>query len=767
MYLKKLEISGFKSFANKTVLDFPRGVTAIVGPNGSGKSNVADAIKWVLGEQSMKSLRGKKSRDVIFTGSDKKAKMGSASVSLYLDNRDKKIPLDYEDVILTRKLFQNGDSEYLINKSRTRLIDIIDLLARSGVSQRGYCVINQGMADSILTATPAERMVIFEEATGVRKFQIKKQQSINKLESTKRNLERVADLLNEIEPRLNSLKRQASKAQKRGVVEESLKSEQKRLFAYIWTKLNNDNRKYGSEKENLEENIRKYSEEVDKIKNELSKTENNSDSYTAEFEQLQKEIDSLRETINELQKNLSIAEGKIQIEEERKKETEKPEYLPINLGYVKNKLYNLVSAYNKLFYLIKKLTDLEDIASIQKNGIEVKKNVENLLQEIEDGKITQKDKQIIFDDRNLKKLKTEKVEFSNKIREYEKEYEEFKNRIYELNKTEQEKRQIFFRLEKNLQIKQDELNRLKDVLHQINIELAKFEVRKEDLINEIKDEMGNDAVSIIRQAQDDTNVMVSLSNHNALRQAQDDILDSNFDQEELRLKIRKLKSQFDQIGGIDPLVMEEYEETKKRFDFLSAQSNDLKQASESLKKVIGELDEKIEVIFKSSFKKISEEFNKYFKIIFGGGKANLSVKYSDFKKEESDNRENDIEKTEENKTEKQKIAGVEINASPPGKKISSLDILSGGERALTSVAILFAIISNNPPPFLVLDEIDAALDESNSEKIAKISKEAASKTQLIIITHNREMMKQAGVLYGVTMDNNSVSKIISLKLDEM
>ena len=754
MYLKKLEVSGFKSFANKTILDFPRGVTAVVGPNGSGKSNVADAIKWVLGEQSMKSLRGKKSGDVIFTGSDKKAKMSSASVSLFLDNRDKKIPLDYEEVVITRKLFRNGDSEYLINKSRVRLIDITDLLARSGVSQKGYCVINQGMADSILTATPAERMVIFEEATGVRKFQIKKQQSINKLESTKRNLQRVADLLNEIEPRLNSLKRQANRAQKRGAIEESLKSGQKKLFAYIWTRLNRDNKKYGSEKENLEKSIEKYSKEVNEIKSELSQTEDSNDGYTEEFNRLQEEINSLQDVINELQKNLSIAEGKIQIEEEKKKDMEKPEYMPINLGYVKNKLYGLISSYDKLFDLIKKLANVEDISSVQKKGSEVKKNIEDILREIEDGKISQEDKKIVFNDSNIKKLKTEKVELLNKIREYEKEYEEFKNRIYNLNKDEQEKRQVFFRLEKNLQIQQDNLNKFKDDLNQINIELAKFEVRKEDLINEIKDELGN-------------NETLEKIRNGTFKYNSEEFQLDNFDQEESRLKIRKLKIQFDQIGGIDPLIVEEYEETKKRFDFLSVQSNDLEQASESLKKVIGELDEKIEVIFKSSFKKIDEEFNKYFKIIFGGGKANLSVKYSDLKKKESGEEENDIGKTEADEKEKEKIAGIEISATPPGKKISSLDILSGGERALTSVAILFAIISNNPPPFLVLDEIDAALDESNSEKIAKISKEVAAKTQLIVITHNREMMKQAGILYGVTMHDDSVSKIISLKLDEM
>jgi chromosome segregation protein len=760
MYLKKLEISGFKSFANKTILDFPQGVTAIVGPNGSGKSNVADAIKWVLGEQSMKSLRGKKGRDVIFTGSDKKAKMSAATVSLYFDNSDKKIPLDYEEVILARKLFRNGDSEYLINKSRVRLIDIIDLLARSGVSQRGYCVINQGMADSILAATPAERMVIFEEATGVRKFQIKKQQSVNKLESTKRNLQRVTDLLNEIEPRLNSLKRQASKAQKRGEVEENLKSEQKKLFAYIWTKLNRDNEKYRLEKEGLEKNIKENSEEANKIKSDLSKIENNDSGYTAKFNRLQKEINSLQETANDFQKNLSIIDGKIQIEEERKKDMEKPEYMPINLGYIKSKLYNLVSIYDKFLGLIRKLSDSEDIKSVQNKGTEFKKNVEDLLKEIEDGKINQENEKIIFDDSNIKKLKVEKVEVSNRVRECEKEYEEFKNRIYELNKEEQEKRQVFFQLEKKMYAKQESLNDFKDNLNQVNIELAKFEVRKEDLINEIKDELENNEIL-------DKNTMVSLLNHNILQQAQDDILNNSFDQEESRLKIRKLKIQFDQIGGIDPLIVEEHEETKKRFDFLSAQSNDLARASESLKKIIKELDEKIEVIFKSSFKKINDEFSRYFKIIFGGGKTSLSVKYSDFKKEEANNEESDTEKIGADEKEERKIAGVEINASPPGKKINNLDALSGGERALTSIAILFAIISNNPPPFLVLDEIDAALDESNSEKIARINREVASKTQLVIITHNREMMKQAGILYGVTMRDDGISKIISLKMDEV
>ncbi len=786
MYLKKLEISGFKSFANKTVLDFPQGITAVVGPNGSGKSNVADAVKWVLGEQSMKSLRGKKSEDVIFTGSDKKSKMSAAAVSLYFDNSDKKMPLDYEEVILTRKLFRNGDSEYLINKSKVRLIDIVELLAKSGVSQRGYCVINQGMADSILVATPAERMIIFEEATGVRKFQIKKQQTINKLESTKRNLQRVTDLLNEIEPRLNSLKRQANKAQKREGVEKELRSEQEKLFSNIWNGLNKNNKKYRFEKEEAEKFVSGLSKEIAEIKSKLSQNKDNSENYQERFDSLQKETALLQEIINDLQKNLSILEGRMQIENERKEKIENPEYVPINLGYVKEKISKIISMYDKFFSSMEKLTDLEKIGSIKKEGVGVRKNIEALFKEIKEGRVDQKNAKIKFDDGNLKKFELEKEEILAKIEEQNKKYEKARNNIYDLNNEEQEKRRSFFELEKSLQIKQDELNRFKDNLNRINIELAKFEVRKEDLVNEIKDEFDDaELLNKIQNGVDNISLLFpprrSLSaedcdekTRNSLQSSAERLQrgkgeessnDNYFDKEEARLKIRRLKIQLEQIGGIDPLIVEEYEETKNRFEFLSAQSSDLEQASEKLGRVISELDQKVEEIFKSSFKKINEEFDKYFKIIFGGGKASLSVKYSVKQEKKNEEEDSGTEETEENKEEEKKIAGIEIDAFPPGKKISNLNMLSGGERALTSIAVLFAIISNNPPPFSVLDEIDAALDESNSEKIARISNEVASKTQFIVITHNREMMKHAKVLYGVTMQNDGVSKIISLELE--
>ena len=749
MYLKKIEITGFKSFANKTVLDFPRGVTAIVGPNGSGKSNVADAVRWVLGEQSMKSLRGKKSEDIIFTGTDKKAKMSAAVVSLFLDNKDKKIPIDYEEVVITRKLFRNGESEYLINKSKVRLSDIVDLLTSSGVSQRGYCVINQGMADSILSATPAERMVIFEEATGVRRFQIKKQQTIKKLDATKRNLQRITDLLNEIEPRLVSLKRLSNKAQKRGEVEVKLHQEQKILYSNIWKNLYSKNKKNTKDKANLDGLIEDVSKDVLSIKENLSKNDNKNEEYQPALNKFQTEITEVQKSINEMQKNISVFEGRIQIENEKRENLDKPEFIPINLGYVKGKLTGIISKYKELLDNIENLSDLSNIKGIKQQGGLLKDEVEHLFLQVSDGKINLNEKKQLFDDSELKKYVSQKMKLNVEVFQKTENYEKINEKISLLNTQEQERRKSFFEFEKKLQRRQEELNRLKDNLNIVNIELAKFEVRKEDLINEIKEEFSSD--EFIEKLQNNVE--------------ENELNDSYFDQEESRSRVRKLKFQLEQIGGIDPLIVEEFEETQKRFDFLSSQSADLIKASNSLKEVIEELDKKIEKIFKESFKRINVELDKYFKTIFSGGKAKLSIKYSD-QNDENKSQEQDSENISEEEVIK-KIAGIEINAEPPGKKISSLEMLSGGERALTSIAILFAIISNNPPPFSVLDEIDAALDEVNSSKLSEIIGDIARKTQFVIITHNREMMKQAGVLYGVTMQNDGVSKIISLKLEEI
>src|SRR3990167_6834688 len=230
MYLKRLEIQGFKSFAQKTVLDFEPGITAVVGPNGSGKSNVADSLRWVMGEQSLKLLRGKKSEDVIFAGSDRKSKLSFAEVSLTFDNKDHKIPSDYSEVVVTRRLYRNGESEYLLNNNRARLLDVVDMLLSCGFGATNYAVIGQGLIDQMIMAGPAEIKNLVEEASGVKPYYLKREKTIRRLEQTEENLLRVSELLQEIEPRLRSLKRQAKRMEERETVAQELKKLQFEYF---------------------------------------------------------------------------------------------------------------------------------------------------------------------------------------------------------------------------------------------------------------------------------------------------------------------------------------------------------------------------------------------------------------------------------------------------------------------------------------------------------------------------------------------------------
>ena len=240
MFLSKLEIQGFKSFAEKVTLEFNKELTAIVGPNGSGKSNITDAIRWVLGEQSLKLLRGKKSADVIFAGSKKKARLGFAEVSLFLDNSSGRAPLDYQEVVITRRIYRSGESEYIINKNKVRLTDIQLLLAKASFGQKTYSIIGQGMIDSILTSSPQERKDFFDEATGIREFQIKKDQALLKLDHSEENLGQSQQVLQEIEPRLKSLTRQVKKLERKEEINERLKNLQIKYYSRLLNDLSKE-----------------------------------------------------------------------------------------------------------------------------------------------------------------------------------------------------------------------------------------------------------------------------------------------------------------------------------------------------------------------------------------------------------------------------------------------------------------------------------------------------------------------------------------------
>lgn len=888
MYLEKLFVQGFKSFANKNELPFVgmiegsnrRGITAIVGPNGSGKSNVADAVRWALGEQSMKTLRGKKSEDIIFSGSSTKGKLGMAEVSLYLNNEDGKALVEYSQIVITRRLYRNGDSEYMINNNRVRLSDIQMLLAKANFGQKTYSVIGQGMVEGFLNTTLAERKEFFDEATGVKKYQIKRDDSLNKLRVSYENLGQTQMLLIEIEPRLRSLTRQVNKLHKRGGLEEELKGLQIEYYSNVWQKnsgkfitLNNEylevekskiakdkklsdlnsaleKLKLESESENefLEWQIKlsKKQNEKDSIGGSLSKIEaqievkleqsgkfdlsflvNKKEELNKLSQQIKEEIKNLELGIKEIERsgekyliskeeidekikllNKKLGEINIEIEEKIRENAKQSSDEKMNrylndvlvqieeistwkdlskiqdiLKKLELKIRKALSIFNKgndkktvddkLEFLWKeKQEELlklnverdEILASINANNLKISTQRERIRllndksretnSEIGgiEGKLSQRS-----GDFNAGDLEKSQIELKEKYLEINKEIEEIKNKINMINALAGEKRNKLFSLQKELQFEQKEVNSINNKLSEIKIGATRYETKLEDLEIEIRAELG-DLKEVKR-----TKINEELN-----------IIDT-------KDKINNVKKLLEMIGGIDPEIESEYNETKERYDFLFGQEKDFMDTAKSLEKIIKELDIVIRKKFDEEFKVIAKKFEDYFKILFNGGTAKIVkvLEKEEEKKELADGQiEEKISKEEESIQNVKKIkflqkhnatglAGIEIEATPPGKKIASVSMLSGGERALTAIALICAIISANPSPFVVLDEVDAALDEANSERLAKILEDLSHKTQFIIITHNRAPMRKANVLYGVTMGEDGVSKLLSVKLDEV
>lgn len=773
MYLKRIELSGFKSFATKTVLDFlPScnvsgngkncGITAIVGPNGSGKSNVADAIKWAMGEQSLKNLRGKKSEDVIFAGSGKKAQLGSAKVTLFFDNSDKKIPIEFEEVSITRKVFRSGEGEYLINGSKVRLIDILDLLAKAGVGQRSYCIINQGMADAVLNATPVERRIILEEAAGVKPYQIKKERSLRKLEATRTNLLRAADLVREIEPHLRVLKRQADKARKGEDVARELSEKQKILFGRLWGDISAKKKNILSEKEEVGREEMKAQRRIDDLEIKANQEAKSNVNFESQRNALEREREEKFSALNEIRKNLSIVEAKIEIEKEKSKNFAQISEISVDFPYFKEEFKNLKSEYSRLEEKISKIGSLEELEVLKEELGLLRKEFDRIFRELNEGKKFQPeaDQPLAGRRENIVNLKTigdleaERKIYLQKQDLLNREIEENRKKMDALFQDDRTARRRYFELEAELRRMQESLAGIRERLNEIKVGMAKVEVREEDLRSRIRQEMNIDDPEQI---------------------SEEGGKDEPVDFEKLEREVSRLKILAEQIGAIDPMIVEEYEETQKRHDFLTNESKDLEKAIVSLSEVIREMDEKIKVSFEETFKRVNGEFSKYFKIIFGGGNAEMVKMKIEKKRSEKlemggENGEIEDEKRNEEedlKEEQKSETGIEIKACPPGKRIANLSMLSGGERSLTSQALLFAIISNSPPPFAVLDEVEAALDEANSKRFGRILTELSHETQFVLITHNRETMRQASCLYGVTMGADGVSKVLSVKLDQV
>jgi len=764
LYLKNITLQGFKSFKNKSQLFFEPGISVIVGPNGSGKSNVADAISWVLGEQSPKSLRGSSMGDVIFRS--KNEEMGIAEVSLMFDNSNKLFNTEFRDVKFTRRVFTRGGSEYFINSSPCRLIDIQELTADTGIGRGLYIIINQGQINEIAVLKPIERKTIIDEVLGISKHKNRRDKSLSKLQKVKNDIERIDDLMEEIKRTMDPLEIEAKRAQKHAEIFNLLKDEEISLFI---ARLNNLNNEWESENESY----RKNKDELKEISSKILSVE--------------KEKDDLIKIANKEQDGYEFWKNKIDWFNSEKNRLESIISLIESKKNVFSTLYNMfdlkfssgMSGTNELKVSLEKDKNGIDISFFQKISNGLKRIDELLLKFLENLKKTVKDKNTARYVENEGNLIIEEIKKLYKIIETsqrskdaiskkesqkgnEKQVDNFKKRLDRiriiknicmtnlersrkihsitggyLSVSEDIKNKLYPEFERRSSLisgSQDKINELGSRINQLSISRSNLEnnIYKIDLK---KEQIKEKVEAITENIVDNYNLSIDY----ALKS-----YSPSSDIKESEVKVKRFKNEIKKYGNVNPNASIEYNRIKKRFDFLADQSLDLVESKKNLEELIKDINERIADYFFKKFDEINQCFKNYFKILFPLGEGEMQLEKSD---SESDNE-----------------IGVDLKVDIGNNKFVPLSLLSGGEKSLVSIAFLFSIYSINSSPFYVFDEVDAALDDVNISRFMTLVKKFSEKQQIIIITHQKRTMEVADTIYGVTMQSNGISKIISEKI---
>lgn len=734
--LKKIEMTGFKSFAKKSTLYFNSPVVGVVGPNGSGKSNVVEAFRFVLGEQSIKSLRSKSGADLIFKGSKSLPALSRASVSITFDNSKKqfsfsgsdleKVSLDFDEIVITREVFRDGGNTYLINGTEVRLKDVIDLLASVHIGSSGHHIISQGAADRILTSNGKERKVMIEDALGLKVYQTKIREAEKKLEKTRLNMKEVAIQRRELAPHLTFLKKQVEKIEQASIIRADLEnlfgSYQKSELLFIKNKKD--------ELHNFEKEQKETLESIDKQISSLEKVmkERFSSAPDPRIEEHEKSLASFRHAKSDIEHSIGRLEGMIQVLENQGKHVgdNKPISRNTVVSFAKDTISTIDEALSSGDSTVLK-NALSHIKSKLQNLVTIEEDIV-----IDNSALIQEHRYIIT------KLNQERNQIISREQSIE-------SAIVSIKQEKSEHESNFAESEKNylslVRQKSDIESELRFSTHK-HEDIKSREERLEQEIRELSVLIGPSAVLLKDEAE-------LILTEEAL---------STLKQKIFRLKIKLEDS--GSIGGNEITV--EYQNALERDQFLMQELSDLDGALLNTTTLIAELRSTLMTEFKQGVEKINTQFQEFFSTMFGGGNAFLSILTLD-KKENSEDEEviSDVDKADPIMEQ-----GIEIHVSLPHKKVKDLQMLSGGERSLTSIALLFAISQVNPPPFLVLDETDAALDEANSRRYGDMIERLSKYSELIVVTHNRETMSRAKVLYGVTVGMDGSSKLLSVQFDE-
>jgi chromosome segregation protein len=751
MYLKSLEIAGFKSFAKKTKFEFSSPVTAVVGPNGSGKSNVVEAFRWVLGDQSAKGMRAKKGEDFIFHGSQTAQRLQHASVAVTLNNVSRFLNIDFDEVTISRHVYRDGVNEYYLNNSKVRLKDIVELLAGAGLGTSQHHIISQGEADRLLYASSTERREMIDDALGLSLIEYKKDESERKLAKTEENLKQVELLRKELAPHLKYLEKQVEQIRKTEAVRIELEALARDYFTHTFGRLDEERQAHVIE-------LERYKLERDKL--DVTRRERAQQGKHAENRATQELDKNIRESEAEISKityerlELSREVGKMEGALGEKQRTLTTLASPANStseSFVKISETHLSSLVHRASALVHELESLADINFLKAKVRELIKDIQGLYHRGDDANAGDENE-------------TRRQELGNEISALTFDLEMQRHEIAERETKEKVMREQTARLRVSRDLLAQESIEAEKRSHEEEITLERLTARIDSLtllVAQVDEREKN-----LKQALSDISYVIQknlLSPSLTLPEGEGGItLKSKDELETLWRKIERMRARIEEFGGVNTDVLKEYDATKERDTFLMTEVADLEKSRLALEQVKTELEKKLETQFESGIEKINAEFAKYFELLFGGGTASLKVAEKIKRVKVADELTQELAPVIPDKPE----LGLEIDVSLPRKKIRSLDLLSGGERTLVSIALLFAVTQVNPPPFLVLDETDAALDESNSKKYGDMLEALSSQTQLIIITHNRETMAHAGILYGITLGNDAISRVLSVKLDD-
>lgn len=756
-FLKRLELNGFKSFAGKTVLEFPAGIVAVVGPNGSGKSNIVDALRWLLGERDAKNLRGARVEDLIFAGTQKRARVGMAQASLYFENKNKFFPVDFEEVVVSRQISRDGASKYYLNKSEILLRDLIDFFAKARLGSRGLIIIGQGDSDLFIRSTPLERREMIEEILGLREYQIKKADAERRLKNSKINLDKVTALVEEIEPHLRSLKRQTGRWERRGALEEELRSLENAFFG---SQLH-DLRVKGSQ---VEERVAAHAKQYEVLEKEKRAAETRQaaveESQPEERKRLAKikeEMSTLMDARSKLQKDV----GRIEAEIEMAKRSGGAS--AVRAGSDDHSSERFIDVLEKIKAELESVLNEEPLAVL--STIEtVLEEISFALEEKDEPRLTNKNAAKEKEGAVPDALRREFEAAASDLAEMERSIAALRTREKELESSQEDFYSTFKGAVADVQQAQGKLDAWEKINRDLQLEKERIDLRREDVLHQI-DQAGRKADEFREETSLEDAVKATAASGFSGTLA------------DMEHRIFRLRGDLASIGEVDHALMKEAEDTAKRHEFLLKESEDLNKAVADLTALMHELNEKIKSEFDKSLSKINDEFAKFFALMFDGGSAKLKVlKPKAERTAEDDEDDGDgereggdvkdaIEATED-ELYQEKNGGVEIEIKLPRKKTTSLDMLSGGERSLVGIAALFAMVSVSPPPFLVLDEIDAPLDERNARRFGTMLKDFSRRTQFIVVTHNRATMEAADILYGVTLAEDGSSKVVSLKLEQ-